>query len=355
MSRDALVVRTKWGLHVPAADLYLDARSRAPGPVFVSHAHSDHCSSAARIICTPETAALHRHIRGGKRQFTTLAYGEPFPLGAASVHLAPAGHTLGSAMAVVDTPAGRVAYTGDYKLRASAFSTGVHAPRCDALVMECTFGHPRYRFPPEHEVLERLYAFIDQALAEGTVPVVLAYAFGKTQEALYHLTSRGYHVGVAEPGAHLCQAHVDLGYTFPGPGKWAPYSGGATDAQVLLMTSRGRELLKGKATRYRFVHLTGWACGNRLLGRDLALPFSGHADFDELVRTARESGAAKVYTVHGSPQFAARLRSLGIEAEHLGPNASASPRAATAIPIASRRQPAPPRTGHSPQLALELS
>ena len=52
-------------------------------------------------------------------------------------------------------------------------------------------------------------------------------------------------------------------------------------------------------------------------GCDLVLPLSDHADFDELVRTARESGASKVYTVHGAPRFAAHLRAIGIDAEHL--------------------------------------
>ena len=47
------------------------------------------------------------------------------------------------------------------------------------------------------------------------------------------------------------------------------------------------------------------------------LPFSDHADYEELVRTARESGASKVYTVHGPATFADRLRALGIDAEHL--------------------------------------
>jgi putative mRNA 3-end processing factor len=197
----------------------------------------------------------------------------------------------------------------------------VTVPRCDTLVMECTFGEPRYRFPPDAEVLERLFAFIDAALTAGDVPVVLAYAFGKTQDALYHLTARGYRVGVHAPGAALCRAHVDLGYDFPGPGSWSEWPNPGSQAQVLLMTSRGRDELPGSSRRYRCVHLTGWACSRnpgRFTGRDFALPFSGHADFTELERTAAESGARKIYTVHGNARFAAHLRSLGYDAEHLG-------------------------------------
>ncbi|HEX6250591.1 MAG TPA: MBL fold metallo-hydrolase [Gemmatimonadaceae bacterium] len=353
MSALPAIIRDRFGLYVPAADLHLDAR-RAPGLTFVSHAHSDHCSSAPRIVCTKETAELHRRRRGVK-EVVTLAFGEQLPLRNSTLQLTPAGHTLGSAMAIVRSEEGVLAYTGDYKLRPGPFSAGVTVPRCDTLVMECTFGQPRYRFPPETEVLERLFAFIDAALAAGDVPVVLAYAFGKTQDALYHLTMRGYHVGVHGPGAALCQAHVDLGYHFPGPGSWSTWPNATSRPQVLLMTPRGRDSLPGSSRRYRCVHLTGWACSRnpaRFTGRDFALPFSGHADFAELERTAAESGARKIYTVHGAPGFAAYLRSRGYDARHLGSGGGA----AAAVSPEPRDQAAAvsPRS-RATQLSLELS
>jgi Cft2 family RNA processing exonuclease len=347
-----LVVRDRFGLYAPAADLHLDAR-RAPGLVFVSHAHSDHCSSAPRVVCTAETAELHRRRKRGSTTFTRLGWGERLPLRDATLELTPAGHTLGSAMAVVRSAGGTLAYTGDYKLRPGAFSPGVTVPRCDTLVMECTFGDVRYRFPPEAEVLAQLFAFIDDTLSAGELPVVLAYAFGKTQEALYHLTGRGYSVGVGEPGAGLCEAHEQLGYSFPGPGSWSRYEDESSAAQVLLMTARGRNGLPRSGRRYRYVHLTGWSCAphaRRFVGRDLALPLSGHADFTELERTALESGARKVYTVHGSPRFAAHLRSLGVDAEHLVSDF----RARTERPPAAAGRPAA-RAPTDPQLLLDLS
>jgi Cft2 family RNA processing exonuclease len=351
LSAADLVVRDRFGLFVPSAALHLDSR-RSPGLVFVSHAHSDHCSSAPRIVCTPETAELHRRRRQrGSSTFTPLGWGERLPLRDATLELTPAGHTLGSAMAVVRSGAGTLVYTGDYKLRPGAFSPGVSVPRCDTLVMECTFGDSRYRFPPEDEVLAQLFAFIDETIAGGDTPVVLAYAFGKTQEALYHLTRRGYRVSVADPGAALCEAHERLGYMFPGPGSWQKLADTIEQDHVLLMTSRARHVLP-RSRRYRCVHLTGWACSpyaRRFVGSDFALPLSGHADFNELERTALESGARKVYTVHGSPRFAAHLRSLGVDAEHLV--SEFRPR--------TERRPAERTRSNTvntdPQLALDLS
>src|SRR5688572_10688238 len=174
-----LVTRTPHGLYLPDADLLLDARTApAGGTVFVSHAHSDHCSDAVRIVCTRETAALHA-ARRGARDTVELRYGEGARFGDATVTLTPAGHALGSAMIVAESGRGRAAYTGDYKLRANPFSPPAEVPRCDELVMECTFGEPRYRFPPDEELVRRLHAFVDDALSAGATPVVLAYALGK--------------------------------------------------------------------------------------------------------------------------------------------------------------------------------
>lgn len=319
-----LVTRTRHGLYLPDADLHLDARG-APGTVFVSHAHSDHCTAAARIVCTPETAALHA-ARRGAREALELAYGERATIGDAMVVLTPAGHALGSAIIVAESAAGRVAYTGDYKLRANPFSPPVEIPRVDTLVMECTFGEPRYRFPPDAELVARLLAFVDDAFAAGAIPVVLGYALGKGQEALWHLLQAGHDVSVHGAIANMCDLHIALGHAFPTTGSWTRYrrddllAPGAR--RVLLTTPNTRKApMVQKLPAKRTCLLTGWAlhpgAWNIYKDCDLVLPLSDHADFDELLRTATESGASKVYTVHGLPKFAEHLRSLGIDAEHL--------------------------------------
>lgn len=314
-----LVTRSAHGLHALAANIHLDARS-APGTAFVSHAHSDHCSSAPRIICTRETAALHAR-RKREREVVTLDFHRPYACGDATIELQPAGHTLGSAMVKVSSAEGTLVYTGDYKLRDNPFSPPALIPRCDVLVMECTFGSPPYRFPPDEELLARLFAFIDETLSMGRTPVVLAYSFGKGQEALFYLTRRGYDVLVKEPTAGYCDAHVELGYGFPGPGTWERFAPELLPGRVVLATPGWKRDPAAEIPRARTVQLTGWGCNPRaryMYGYcDLVLPLSDHADFDDLVRTAVESGASKIYTVHGSPVFAAHLRSMGLDAEHL--------------------------------------
>jgi Cft2 family RNA processing exonuclease len=72
--------------------------------------------------------------------------------------------------------------------------------------------------------------------------------------------------------------------------------------------------------------LTGWAVSKSApymyRGVDLVLPLSDHADFDDLVRLARESGAQRIITMHGAKKFAGLLRELGLNAEHLAQHPS---------------------------------
>lgn len=319
--QDSLLQVTPHGLFVPAAGLYLDARW-APGTVFVSHAHADHCSRAERIVCTPETAALHS-ARRGPRDALVIPYDTPTRLGEAELVLHSAAHCLGAAMLEVRTGRGTLVYTGDYKLRPNPLTPPSRIPRCDELVMECTFGEPRYVFPADDLLVRRLYAFVDAAFADGATPVVLAYALGKGQEALYHLTGQGYDVVLHGAIANLCRLHVELGYPFPGPGIWTSYRRGEVGRRVLLTTPSTRKtaMVQGLPKK-RICHLTGWAfhpgAHNIYKGIDLVLPLSDHADYDALVRTARESGARRIYTVHGPERFAERLRALGLPAEHVG-------------------------------------
>ena len=72
--------------------------------------------------------------------------------------------------------------------------------------------------------------------------------------------------------------------------------------------------------RRRTAILTGWAVdGSRFFrGADAAFPLSDHADFPSLLRYARATGAARVFTVHGHTEpLAAALRREGIRAEPL--------------------------------------
>src|SRR5687767_4703410 len=132
------------GIHLPGPALWLDPHRPQPLAV-VSHAHADHVQGHDDVVSSVPTAAFMR-LRGvTKPRFKTLRFGQPHRIGAAKVTLYPAGHILGSAQALVEYDGIRLLYSGDFKLRPGKSTEPIEVPEADVVVMETTFGRPRYR------------------------------------------------------------------------------------------------------------------------------------------------------------------------------------------------------------------
>ncbi|MGH9942226.1 MAG: MBL fold metallo-hydrolase [Pyrinomonadaceae bacterium] len=338
-----LRVEYREGLYLPDIDLWLDADGPRDHCV-ISHAHSDHIAGHRSIVATPETARIFRH-RIGATKVATQTYGERRDYGRYALTFYPAGHCLGSAQVLVEAAGERLVYTGDIKLRPNVTAEQALIVPCDTLVMESTFGDPQFRFPPDVVTFERLYAAVDRALSDERVPVVLAYALGKSQEALELLLRRGYRVALHGSVWNVTEIYRELGVEFSG--EYEKYDRERLRGRVLMTPPgcRKQPMIQNIERRY-VIMLTGWAlhksAAYRYKGVDLVLPLSDHADFDDLVRLARESGAARVITMHGAAKFAAHLRELGLNAERLATHPGAP--AKTKKPAAKKAATAVNRT-----------
>lgn len=332
-----LRVEYRDGLYLPDLDLWFDAAAPRDRCV-ISHAHSDHTEQHRSIISTPETARIFRHRRGDT-EVDLLSYGERKDYGRFALTLYPAGHCLGSAQVLVEANGERLVYTGDYKLRPNVAAETAQIIPCDTLIMESTFGDPHYKFPPDVATHDRLYAACDRALSDHRTPVVLGYALGKSQEALELLLRRKFPVSLHGSIWHVTEIYRELGVRFSG--EYERYERGRVAGKVLIAPPgcRKQPMILNIERRY-VIMLTGWALHKSApymyKDVDLILPLSDHADFDELVRTARESGAVRIITMHGAAKFAEHLRDLGFNAEHLAQHPGATKtkkvkRAATAI------------------------
>ena len=157
------------------------------------------------------------------------------------------------------------------------------------------------------------------------MPVVLAYALGKSQEALELLLRRSYRVTLHGSVWNVSEIYRECGVKFAGP--YERYDRERLRGRVLIAPPgcRRQPMIQNIPRRY-LVMLTGWAVSRSApfmyRGVDLVLPLSDHADFDDLVRLARESGAKRIITMHGAKKFAAILRELGLNAEHLAQHPS---------------------------------
>ncbi len=302
-------------VQVPGAGLALDPPRRSAFAA-VSHGHTDHIARHEAGIATVATRALVAR-RLGVCRLAPLEYGEAIERNGHRISLEPAGHVLGAAQVVVDAPDGRrLVYTGDFSVRPRQTVRPAMPIRADVLIMECTFGLPRYVFPSDDEIREQIRAFIDRTIAESATPILLAYALGKAQEAMALVSGMGYPVRVHPTVAALADVYRQFGVEL---GPYSVFGGDVAPGQVLIAppSARGIKLPR----RCRTLYLSGWAVDRSTkyrLGLDEAIPLSDHADFSELVEFVAESRPARVYTTHGPSEFADHLRRLGFNAEHLG-------------------------------------
>ena len=310
------VERHTGGLKLTDAPLWFDARRRADG-CFVSHAHTDHIARHARAYGTRETLALMQHRVGPPDEAVALAYGEPFALGGLTLELFPAGHVLGAAQVRVTRPDGhRIVYTGDFSPGPFLTARTAETPACDTLVMEATFGHPKYRFPARAAVFDEVAAWCHRQLERGVRPVLLAYSLGKSQEVIRQLAARGLPL-VAHESIHAISAlYTALGV----PVIARPWDGAFRDGEVGLFPPGGRHRPRVDGP-VATAALTGWALepwGARRAGADVAFPVSDHADYPALVSFAKATGAREVITLYGfADALAAGLRREGVFARAL--------------------------------------
>ena len=312
-------VRFDRGVYLPELDLWLDSLRRQDRGV-ISHAHSDHTARHHRPVVTPNTRLLlSEYLRNSSP--TVLQYGEPLETDRYELTLYPAGHCLGSSQVLVESrdTGERLLYTGDFKTRPSPVNEPLQSVPCDVLVMESTYGRPQYVFPDEMQVLETAFRTLRLWLSQGYRPVVRAWRLGKAQEILHHLLTAGFDVSLEEGSFRIAETYREAGVDFPRD--FASLDGVWPEGRVVICPpGRSSARTLDSFRNLRLMDLTGWAQGGgRGWGRagHASLPFSDHADFNDLVGYVRQVNPKQVYTVNGFPDLSAHLRGLGYPAVHL--------------------------------------
>ncbi len=302
----------------------------------VTHAHADHTARHAAVILTEPTRRLMQARLPGQRTERVLDYGdilrsedlgEPAARGPFSVSLHPSGHILDSAMARVAYEGDSVLYTGDFKLRPGLSSERCEPVTAQTLVMETTYGRPRYRFPPTHDVLQDIRRFCTESLECRMTPVLLAYSLGKTQEVLAALAGCGLPIRLHPSAAAMTRIYAEFGRSFP---DWSPWDPDSIQGHVIITPTLRPLLAEPGRMRegLRVASISGWALDSRRPagprddstqgGVHRRFPLSDHADFDDLLEFVTRVQPRRVFTLHGfAADFARFLRRQGLEAQAL--------------------------------------
>ena len=312
-------VRYTRGVYLPTHDLWLDPWDNQPF-AFVSHAHADHIGLHKEVILSTVTSRLmHARLPDQQRREHRLDFRQTATdiRPGLRVTLYPAGHIAGSAQSFVESEAeGSLLYTGDFKLRPGLSAEATEWVQADTLIMETTFGLPRFRFPPTPEVLAQIVKFCREAIEEEVVPVLFGYSLGKSQEILMALDQARLPAMLHGAVHRMTEVYRELQPDFP---HFERYDADRLAGKVLICppsANQSRMLQKIKARRTAM--LTGWALTPGAVHRyqtDACFPLSDHADYDDLVRYVELVQPKRVLTLHGyAAAFAADLRARGVEA-----------------------------------------
>lgn len=319
-----LVESRREGLYCPSGDFFIDPW-RPVARAVLTHGHADHArAGSARFYAARDGLGLLRIRLGADAPIDALDYGERVRLGNAWVSLHPAGHILGSAQVRIEH-AGRITVvTGDYKRDPDPTCVPFEIVECDTLITEATFALPVYHWKPTADIARDVLAWWDGCARDGVPAVLFCYALGKAQRLLAELallTDRGVHLhGAMVP---LVGVYRDAGIRMLPTGPVSDSARGRAFAGELILAPPSAS---GSPWMRRFAaastaFASGWmqVRGNRRRrGYDRGFVLSDHADWPGLIRTVRESRAAKIYATHGANEsLVAYLNESGIDAAPL--------------------------------------
>jgi putative mRNA 3-end processing factor len=290
-----------------------DPRRTVDGDLnMISHAHSDHIPSSFRapgVLCSAVTRDLVKVRRGKELELAADA----------SVESLEAGHVPGSNMFLVSGERS-VLYTGDFCTRKKAHLGPASPVKCDSLIVEATYGRPRYVFPDHEEILGAARDWLEDIVARGGSAILFAYPLGKSQElsAAFKDLPLRLHASIVENnrvlgrhGYDLCADELDE-QAEKGPVVYITSGMGKDRERVERMRRAGAKTAA----------FSGWALDRRFSYSstvDEGFPLSDHCGYDELMWFVEKCSPGIVYTTHGFDKaFASSVRKeLGIEARPL--------------------------------------
>ncbi|NEX91690.1 ligase-associated DNA damage response exonuclease [Caulobacter sp. 17J65-9] len=311
------------GLWCAPGDFHVDP-VRPVARAVITHGHADHARAGHGVVlATRETLAIMAERYGQDFAGSTqaLAYGEVVSRDGVEVSLAPAGHVLGSAQAVVRHAGLTLVVSGDYKRRRDPTCRPFEPVPCDVFVTEATFGLPVFRHPDDRHEIGKLIRSTEQFPERAHL--VGAYALGKAQRLICLLREAGwtrtiYVHGAMERLNALYEAHgVELGPLASATEAQGGLGGEIVIAPPSALNDRWARRFADPVTAFA----SGWMgvrARARQRGVELPLVVSDHADWDELTATIRDVAPGELWITHGREEGLLRWSELnGVRARAL--------------------------------------
>jgi putative mRNA 3-end processing factor len=318
----SLLQFTDKGIYCPQADVYLDPW-KPVNKALITHGHSDHARwGHQHYLCTDSAKPVIQY-RLNPPNIQTVKYGEVVSIQGVNFSFHPAGHVPGSAQIRIEYRGEVWVFTGDFKLQSDGISEPFELVKCNTLIMESTFGLPIYHWQKQQIIFDQINAWWRSNKEQHKVTILSGYALGKAQRILKNIDSSigkifvhgaiesinriVRHQGINLPDTHLITKETTkkdwegalilcppsaLGS--PWIRKFFPYSVGIASGWMALRGTRRRR------------------------GADRGFALSDHADWDELNKAVKETGAEKFFVTHGYAEvFSHWLQDNGLDAQEV--------------------------------------
>jgi putative mRNA 3-end processing factor len=299
------------GIYCARADVYLDPWKPVKRAL-ITHGHSDHARwGNENYLCTKSASPVIRHRLQLTTNLETVEFGEVTSINGVSFSFHPAGHIPGSAQIRVEHNGEVWVFSGDYKLQPDGISEPFEPVKCHVFISESTFGLPIYRWRPQHEIFDSMNSWWRKNQEEGKVSVVAGYSLGKAQRILRNVDPAIGKIFVHGAIDNVTNILRDQGIHLPETIRVTPemkkkdFEGGLV---ICPPSAVGSPWLR-KFDPYSLGIASGWMNlrgARRRRGADRGFILSDHADWDELNRAIKETGAERTFMTHGYSEIFSR-------------------------------------------------
>lgn len=282
--------------------------------IMISHAHSDHAKIAktnqGKYLVSDATKSLLYEKVAAMLNFQSIGYNNKQKLGPFTISLHDSGHILGSTQFLIENSS-RLLFSGDIKLQDSLITKAAEPKEADTLVVDSTFGLPKYSFPEREEVYEEMASWCKDSIKENKFIILAGYALGKAQELTKFCNDYLKEVPLVYPtifkNNQIYEKHnVNLGDYYVISAETMAESNILICPPHLVdkLFLQGLSLSLNKKITASIA--TGWA-QDRYYGHiyDKTFPLSDHSDFESMLEYISACNPKQVLTHHGySEQFA---------------------------------------------------
>jgi putative mRNA 3-end processing factor len=313
-----MLIMTRKGLYCPAGNFHIDPHGKVDHAV-ITHAHADHARRGSHQYYTSSSGVPLLRARLGKKiSVTGVNFSEPFFINGVRISFHPAGHILGSAQVRIENGGEVWVASGDYKREPDPTCEPFEVVLCDVFVTEATFGTPGFSWRKDADLGQEIFEWWSENAKRRVNSVLFAYSLGKAQRVLGLLYPHAKKPIYNHPAATeliecyrtqgvklaptVCLSEVDHDQCLQGELLLVPQSFLSSEQSGILGDS------------FETAFASGWmARGSH--GFDRGFLLSDHADWEDLVRTIKETRAKRVYVQHrGNGALVRHLRSIGLQA-----------------------------------------